>query len=192
MTSKTTIFYGRGHGMRIETDRIVLREFQLSDLEDVHCYAKEMDVVKYMSWGPNTEEDTISFIKDAIYKKDKEPRLVYEMAIIDKVSNALVGGVGLYILSVDNKIGEIGYSLNPKYWNMSYASEAAKAMIDFGFNSLKLHRIEARCDIRNIASSRVMEKSGMKREGIIREHIFLRGSWRNSYQYSIIEDDITK
>jgi RimJ/RimL family protein N-acetyltransferase len=83
----------------------------------------------------------------------------------------------------------IGYVINPRCWGRGYATEAAREMLRFGFGELELHRIEATCDVLNAASARVLEKIGMQREGLLREHMWLRDRWRSSYLYSILADE---
>ncbi len=68
-------------------------------------------------------------------------------------------------------------------------TEAVRAVIAFGFRTLQLNRIEARCEIKNIASARVMEKAGMKFEGILRQHAFYKGAFRNFKMYSILRKE---
>lgn len=175
--------------MLFETKRILCRNMKVCDFEDIHRYAQNEEVVKYMAWGPNTEEETQRFLDCSIEGSLKEPRLEYELAIIDKNTEEFVGGIALYILSKENRVAEIGYSIIPEYWGNGYASEATMGMIKFALETLKLHRIEGKCDVRNIGSAKVMEKAGMIREGRIREHILLRDGWRDSYLYSVLESD---
>jgi len=93
-------------------------------------------------------------------------------------------------LSLDKfRIGEIFYKLLPEHWGKGYATEVSKKMIDIGFDRFDLHRIEAGCAVKNFKSIRVLEKSGMIREGIYRKILPIRGAWVDSYMYSIIEDE---
>ena len=68
-------------------------------------------------------------------------------------------------------------------------TEAVKAAIDFGFSNMPLNRIEARCDLENIASARVLEKVGMKFEGLLRQHIYSKGSYHDMKMYSILKQE---
>ena len=87
----------------------------------------------------------------------------------------------------DNPEGWIGYSLNRKFWGQGYATEAAEALVKFGFGQLNLHRIFATCDPFNVASARVLEKAGMQREGHFRQHKWVKGKWRDSLLYAILD-----
>ena len=84
---------------------------------------------------------------------------------------------------------ELCYRLNRTFWNKGYGTEAAAAVIKFGFDRLRLHRISALCDTRNTASSRVAEKTGMKKEGCMREHKWVKDGWIDSSIYSILEHE---
>ena len=85
--------------------------------------------------------------------------------------------------------GEIGYALARKYWGQGLMTEAVRAMLDYGFNTLHLNRIEARCDVENAGSWRVMEKVGMKFEGVLRQNIMLHGRARDARMYAILRED---
>jgi ribosomal-protein-alanine N-acetyltransferase len=86
----------------------------------------------------------------------------------------------------------MGYALHPDYWGKGYATEAAQAIVNFGFKHLKMHRIWATCDVKNKASEKILKKCGMKKEGRLRSHMLLHGHWRTSYLYAILETDKRK
>ena len=173
--------------MKLCTERLVLREYIHSDFTEVHEYASDPETVLYMLWGPNNKQDTLNFLNRAIKYQTDNPRKVSELAVELKESGCLIGGCSIYITNEANKEGELGYCFSKKYWNNGYATEAAQAIMKFGFHTLNLHRIYATCDPSNIGSARVMEKAGMRREGRLREHLLQRGRWRDSYLYSILE-----
>ena len=142
----------------METIRLILREYDQNDLESVHEYCHDPEVLKYMLWGPNSLHDTQQFIDMVISESTQCPRSVYNLAIQEKSSGELIGGISL---SHHQGEGEIGWILNRKTWGQGYGTEAAQAMIRFGFESLELTRIIATCDTENTGSSRIMEKCGM-------------------------------
>jgi ribosomal-protein-alanine N-acetyltransferase len=172
--------------MNTATIRLLIRDFVPEDWISVHSYASDPDVARYMIWGPNSEEETKSFIQRAIEMQKQGPRVDFESAIILKETDQLIGGCGL---RKEGMIGEIGYCFNPYYWRKGYASEAASALIDYGFKELGLHRIFATCRPDNIGSAKVMEKVGMHSEGHLREHMWHKGKWHDSYLYSILEHE---
>jgi len=171
----------------IRTERLVLRDFEETDWEAVHAYASDPEVVRYVDWGPNTEEETKNFIQRAIAHQKEQPRRTYTLAIVLKLDGRLVGGCGIEVLNPDNREGWIGYCLNRNFWGQGYATETAKVLLEFGFNHLNLHRVFATCEPANIASAQVLEKIGMQREGRLREHKWAKRKWRDSLLYAILD-----
>ena len=171
----------------IRTKRLMLRDFEEADWKAVHSYGSDPEVVRYMDWGPNTEEETKKFIQRAIAHQKEQPRRTYTLAIVLKPENKLIGGCGIYVSNPDNREGWIGYCLNRNSWAQGYATETAKALLTFGFDQLNLHRIFATCDPANIASAHVLEKIGMQREAHFREHRWAKGKWRDSLLYAILD-----
>ncbi|SHF37717.1 Protein N-acetyltransferase, RimJ/RimL family [Seinonella peptonophila] len=167
--------------------RLFLREFVESDWKDVHKYASQSVVCKYQPWGPNTEEESKTFVEQAIVDSKANPRSRYAFAIIENEKGSLIGAAEINIRDFKNKNGELAYIVHPDYWGMGFATEAAKLFIDFGFSELNLHRIFATCDPRNIASSKVLVKIGMSKEGRMRENVFIKGGWRDSLLFGILK-----
>ncbi len=170
----------------VKTQRILLRELKETDWQAVLEYASDPEVVRYMDWGPNSKEETEAFIKRSLDAQNERPRLHYTFAITLIANQMLIGTCGINVSNPDNREGWIGYCLNKLFWNEGYATETARALLDFGFGELNLHRIFATCDPANLASARVLEKAGMKREGHLREHKWTKGKWRDSYLYAIV------
>ena len=176
--------------LTIRTERLVLRELRVGDWKTVHKYASDPEVVRFMDWGSETIDDTKAFISRAIAARKDKTRTAYTLAIALQTSGELIGSCGFYVSNVQNREGWIGYCLNPIYWNQGYGTETAKALVNFGFQKLKLHRVFATCDPSNFASIHVLEKAGMKLEGHMREHKWSKGSWRDSLIYAILENEI--
>ncbi len=170
-----------------QTARLELREFQKADWADVHEYASDPIVTRFMGWGPNSEEETSMFIQKSIAQKNERPRMNYSLAVVTREGNRLIGGCGIYESNVKNREGWIGYCLNHQLWGQGYATEAALALVDFGFTHLNFHRIFATCDPANTASAHVMEKIGMRYEGHLKENIQHNGEWLDSLLYAILD-----
>ena len=170
----------------LNTERLVLREFVESDIDALHEIASDPEVYRYMSWGNFSEGETRDFLRRVIGWQSKAPRVDYELAV-GHPEAGLIGGVGIYMRR--EGVASIGYYLKPSMWGKGYGTEVIGSVIHFGFHQLGLHRVEAGCDTRNVASYRVMEKNGMLREGILRENKRIHGEWRTSYIYSILENE---
>ncbi len=171
----------------LETGRLGLREFGEPDWQAVHEYASDPEVVRYMDWGPNEKTASQSFVRRAISQQDEEPRKDFEFAVTLIDDGELIGGCGIHVSIPETREGWIGYCFNKRFWGQGFGTEAAGGLLRFGFGELGLHRIVALCDPRNAASIRVLEKIGMQREGHLREHRLVRGNWRDSLSYAILD-----
>lgn len=171
----------------LESERLLLRDFVEDDWRAVHGYSSDPEVVRFMVWGPNDEAQTHAFIKRMLAQPVQQPRSAYELAVVRKADGQLIGACGLRLRSVEDREGDIGYVFSRAAWGQGYATEAARTMIDAGFRQAGLHRIYATCDPRNLASARVLEKSGMQREGRLRQHKLAKGAWRDSLLYAVLE-----
>lgn len=169
--------------MQLETKRLWIREYRPEDWESVHAYASDPEVVRYMLWGPNSEEETRAFVQEVLRAANDHPRTDYDLALVTKDGNQLIGGCSLVL---DGQNGEIGYCLHPAYWRQGYASEATRELIRWAFAKKGLHRISATCRPDNKGSAGVLEKVGMVREGHLREHLYSKGRFHDSYLYAIL------
>jgi RimJ/RimL family protein N-acetyltransferase len=170
----------------IQTLRLELRDFQEADWTEVHEYGSDTQVAHFMNWGPNTEEETHRFIEKSVGYQKEKPRINYSLAIVVRDLNRLIGGCGLYISNIESREGWIGYCLNRQFWGQGYATETARALVEFGFNTLNLHRIFATCEPANTSSLHVLEKIGMKYEGHFRENVYCKGAWHDELLYAIL------
>ena len=113
----------------------------------------------------------------------------FHFAIVPKSVGHIVGGVNIRIMDQTHQAGSIGYALDSDYRGQGYMTEAVEAMLKFGFQTLSLHRIWAYADTRNEKSRQIMERLGLQREGVLRDHKLVRGKWRDSYIYAILKPD---
>jgi RimJ/RimL family protein N-acetyltransferase len=139
-----------------------------------------------MPWGPNTPQDTRDFLDRAAETARAEPRLGYELGVVTKTDGRLLGAVGLR-LEAQGCQAMLGYCYHADAWGHGYATEAAEALLRFGFDVLLLHRIWAGCDPDNTASARVLEKLGLTLEGHLREDTRIRGEFRDSLIFGMLD-----
>lgn len=173
----------------METERLILREYHLGDLEYVHEYAREPEVVQYLPFGPNTREATQEFLRLKLEEQNCWPRDEYTLAIVSKPEGRLIGGIRLGVRDAANRTADMGYVLHRRYWGQGYTLEAARALLDVAFGLLGLHRVWAACDVRNVASRRVLEKLGMRQEALFVKDVWQKGEWRTSYCFAVLEDE---
>lgn len=173
----------------IQTERLQLRELQDADWQQISEYSGDPEVYRYMLGGPHTIEETKAFVKRAIAHQSDEPRLDFILAIVELKTGKLIGNCWIHVSSLTHREARIGYSLNKAYWGNGYGTETARNLLKFGFSKLKIHRIFATCDPKNLGSARILEKIGMQREGHLREHKWVKGRWRDSLVYAILEKE---
>ena len=173
----------------IKTERLLLREIAASDLADVHEYASDPLVSRFEAWGPNTPEVSEKVVQGWLTQQQQWPREEVNLGVELIDEHKLIGVITLRMKDDANRSADFGYAFNRQYWNQGYATEAARALIDAAFRLLGAHRVWAGCDTRNVGSYRVMEKLGMTREGHLRNDIWQKGEWRDSYRYAVLEDE---
>ena len=174
----------------METARLILRAFKEDDFEAVHSYASSAENTAYMLFGPNKEEDTRAFISRAIAGTAKDPVTKYSFAVELKETGNLIGACDL---NLQGDSPEVGWILHKNHWGKGYGTEMGRALLALGFDEHNLHRIVALCDAENIASSRIMEKIGMRREGQFREYRRTRAGSNKPYRdeliYAILKEE---
>ena len=172
----------------ITTDRLLLRPYKPSDWERVHLYASVPKFSQFEVWGPNSVDETKEFVTRCIAEFSEVPLTSHQLAIELLESGLLIGGCTLKSPVPESTEAFLGYAINPDFQNRGFATEAAKALIQFGFDRLKLSLIYATCDTRNTASWRVMEKAGLQRTSTIHGDRQRKGSLTDSYRYEIRRD----
>lgn len=177
------------HSVRVLSERLILREFDIADEAAVHGYASDPVVTRFMVWGPNSAEETRRFIAEAIANSQSPDRRAFDLAIVASRTQTLIGGAALRVLAPEQGHGEIGYVLHRDYWSQGYATESTQALLRFGFDELGLRRISATCDPDNHASARVLQKAGLQFERRIPHHLCVRGEWRDSLMFACTSDD---
>lgn len=169
----------------METERLILRRFRPEDAPRVAAICNTEEVYKGTLALPHpyTEESAVWWIdhQDENFSND----YYYDYAITDKQTGELYGCMGIGIDARAN-MGEIGYWVDPAHWNKGIATEAAKAMIRFGFEVKKFHKINARHFSYNQASGRVMQKAGMEWEGMQKKQIWKIDRYEDLVLYGIL------
>lgn len=175
----------------IETARLRLRRLRMKDDRDLYAWTSDPEVARYVLWDAHRSlADTRTYIRyiRGLYRRG----LPGSWGIEQKETGRVIGTIGIMAWSPDNRSIEIGYSLGRAWWGRGYAAEALQSLMDLMFREGKVNRIEAQCDVRNPASARVMEKCGMRREGILRERVFNKGEAVNVVLYAALAEDRKK
>ncbi len=173
---------------KLYTKRLILRAMDHHDYRDMYEYASDPNVTRYLLWAPHdSPEYTKRYLKqiESSYKKGQ----FFDWGVELAEERKFIGTCGLAAIDMPNNCGELGYVFNPAYWGMGIATEALSRVIHFCFDELGFNRLESRYMIGNDASRRVMEKCGMKFEGIKRGGIFVRDGYVDIGICSILKSD---
>jgi RimJ/RimL family protein N-acetyltransferase len=171
----------------LSTPRLLLREFEEDDWRATHPYEANPEVVRYLPYEARTPEESQKYIHMVMGMARETPRLVYDFAVVLRDNHQLIGRCGMKVNDPELREAMLWYVLDPSQWGKGYIPEAARALLDFAFGTLGLHRVWADCDPRNPASFRVMEKLGMRREAHFIENAFYKGEWCDSLIYAMLD-----
>lgn len=175
-----------GSGVWLFGNRLMLREFRPEDHPAVHAYASDPEVTTFVDWGPNSIAETRAFLAGATAQREAAERTEFTLAAVQIGSGTLIGSGAIGVTNAHHHRGELGYVINRDYWSQGYGTEIAELLIQFGFEHLGLRRIEATCDPANQASARVLQKSGLSYEGLMRSHLLVDGVGRDSLLFALV------
>lgn len=174
----------------IETDRLIIRRFNRRDppaLEE-GVRSSLADLHEWLPWAhmDYTRDDAVAFVRESIqaWKDDK----AYDYAVRAKPEpDHHIGNISIWQTSRSGKIGEIGYWVRSDLIGRGYGTEATRAVMQVGFDTMGLHKVVLRIAVGNLASERIAEKLGYKREGVLREELLIRGNWIDHTLYSMLD-----
>jgi [ribosomal protein S5]-alanine N-acetyltransferase len=174
----------------IETERLVLRRFKQSDAEYMFKnWATDSEVSKFLSWNTHKDlNETRQIVDSWLNEYDKDS--CYNWAIELKDFGEIIGQISLVGLYEKYCSCEVGYKIGRLFWGRGIMTEALKAVINYLFSEIGMNRIEAKHNTLNLTSGRVMQKSGMKHEGILRQaEVDKKGHFCNLAVYSILKSE---
>ena len=173
--------------MDFKTERLFIRPVEICDKESIFLYRADPETNKYLSLIPQTVDDVEEFIKNTSFDLNV-PGTWFQFVIIEKVSTELIGDIGIHFLETDseNKQVEIGYTLDSRFRGKGYATEALLVILDFLITSLNKHRIIASIDPANLASIKLIERLGFRKEAHFRESLFFHVKWVDDLVYALL------
>jgi ribosomal-protein-alanine N-acetyltransferase len=174
----------------LTTPRLVLRQTVPSDAADLFSYSSDTEVMKYDSPSVPMREITEAVAAIENSKQRFVSKESINWSIVFKDKNRVIGGLGFYFLDRVYYKVDLGYTLARPYWRRGIATEAGRAVMQFGFETLRLHRINVDTRIDNIASVRLMEKLGFRHEGVRRECILNDdGTYQSWALFGMLENE---
>lgn len=177
--------------MRLETERLILRNLRESDLDDFHIYHRDPEICKYQSYDVFSIEDSRQFIEEQSRKEFGTPGEWAQSGIELKENGKLVGDFALKALKDEPRTVELGVTLNPHYQGKGIAVELFNRIFEYLFSETETHRIIGILDIDNDGSRKLMENLNMRREAHFKKSYWDKGfnQWRDEYLYALLKED---
>lgn len=176
---------------RLETVNLILRIASIQDVADIFVYSSDEQVTRYLRWGPHqTVEETKNYIHGVLmqYREGQDGPWVIEY----KLTGSVIGHIHLMDIDEKHLKAQVGFVLSRRYWNKGFSTEALIKVLEYSFSALGLNRVEAFCVRENRAAKRVLEKAGMKKEGVLKEYQFQKGCFYDFIVYAILRDYFQK
>jgi RimJ/RimL family protein N-acetyltransferase len=172
----------------ITTDRLLLRPYAEGDLDALYETLRLPEVVRFLYWDVKDRDEAAQMLerRKTNYAIRAEGDWLV-LAVVLQETGDLLGDVVLKWESAEHRMGEVGFVFHPAYHGKGYASEASRALLRLGFEEMKLHRIVGRCDARNTASARLLERLGMRREAHLVENEWVKGEWTDELIYAMLD-----
>ncbi|UUV33569.1 GNAT family N-acetyltransferase [Amycolatopsis roodepoortensis] len=177
-------------GVELLGTRTRLREFREADGPAAYRIVGDDRVTHFLSFDSRDMEAAQAMVDGAVQRARSEPRNEYYLAMTRADDDGLIGFCRLALSGV--QAAKLGYAVAAEHWGLGFASDAVSTMLGFGFTTLDLHRITAAIGPDNHASQTVVSRLGFKQEGILRDHVFTNGAWRDSVLYSILSHEWTE
>jgi [ribosomal protein S5]-alanine N-acetyltransferase len=170
----------------LETPRLLLRELCLADAEELFQVFSDEETTHFVPRARHTDKTaTVNHLENMIKGMKETKSFVW--SVIDKSENRIIGTVNLHF-KLDSA-ASIGAVIHREYWGKGVATEALKKVIGFGFDVMRLVRIEGKCESRNLASEKMLKKLGMTYEGTLRKEVIIKGTSRDAKVYSLLDEE---
>jgi ribosomal-protein-alanine N-acetyltransferase len=174
----------------LSTDRLLLREVSEDDADEIFFLRSDERVLQYLGRAPaQTTEEALAFIKMIKDQRKNNESILW--AITLKEDNKLIGTICFWNIAKEHYRSEIGYVLHPDFCGKGIMNEALAAVLNYGFNAMKLHSVEANVNPENIPSIKLLLRHKFIREGYFKENYFFNGRFSDSVVYSLLNKQTT-
>ncbi len=170
----------------LEYDNIFFKPLSINDAEQIHKYASDVDVSRFIGWRlMHTIDETKELIEEMLKRESAGNH--YYASVVLKSTQKIIGTVMIFNINQDARHAEIGYVFHKDYWGQGYGTKSVMLMVKFAFESLKLHKLHARVVDSNIGSIRVLEKNGFELEGRLKDYYFIEGTYYDGLFFGKIQ-----
>lgn len=170
----------------LELGDLTLRRLRHTDFADMLAYYSHPDVARYCEWDAMSDEQVAAILEAQGSVLPGDVGLPLLVGVELTAEQRLIGDCSLTIALPEHRQAEIGFCLHPDFQGRGIATRVVRAVLGYAFGALGMHRMEARCDVRNERSWRLLERVGMRREGRLRQCAFLKGEWIDDYLYAML------
>jgi RimJ/RimL family protein N-acetyltransferase len=175
--------------IELRTERLRIREYTPDDIDLIHQYERDQQGIFFHENPGLTRKDVEEWLDELLRLAQEPIRYRHQFAVELLETGTLIGSARVHNDVPDDRQGSVGYAYPRAYWGRGYGTESATAMLDFGFDELGLHRIEATIEPDNSASVHIAEKLGMRLEGHMKERFNAPDGWRDSLLYATTEEE---
>jgi [ribosomal protein S5]-alanine N-acetyltransferase len=180
----------RASSVILRTERLILREFTAADWPAAHAYQRDPRYLRFYDRDEVTEKQAQAMIYAFILWQAQQPRSKVQLAITLEETGELIGNVGLRRDAPGDPLADTGFELSPEHWSRGYATEAARALVDWGFREWSgLERVHAHCIAENAGSAAVLRKVGMRQEAALRDHHWFKGRFWDVLLFGMLREE---
>ena len=170
----------------LETERLLLRPLAARDLKHMQRYSVREDFFRYLPLPVPSTTSVADYLDSLLASDANGNRDEFQFAVEPRAVGHIVGSVRIRIRDSVSAQADVGFGLDSEFRGRGFATEALHAVLRFGFEELRMHRIWATTDTRNEGSWKLLERAGFRREGLMRDHKRVRGAWQDSYLYAVL------
>ncbi len=178
------------HDLLLETERLILRPLQAADAAGLLALYAQPEVTEYTEIITMTEEDQARRWIEGLEAMRRAGQGI-RWGVFDRESGSLIGTVGFHHWDRTRRRAEVSYDLSPRWWGQGYMREAMQVVLQFGFERLNLHRIEALVDPADTRSQNLLSGLGFQLEGVLRDHDYLKGRFQDDMVFALLEGEWT-
>lgn len=178
--------------LSIITNRLIIRNLVIADLDNFHQYRSNPEVTKYQGFDVMTKETCADFINSQAEKQFGKPGQWIQYAIENKETNQLIGDCAVKLHQYDVRLAEVGMTISDLHQKKGYAKEALSGILDWLFETQNIHRVTEIVDAENVASINLLKSLNFKQEGHFIENIFFKGKWGSEFQFAMLKREWNK
>lgn len=175
---------------RLATERLVLRRLRAEDVAAFAAYRSDPDIARYQGWtAPYPVERAARMVGELAEEHPDTPGEWFQFAVALAGTDELIGDCGVHVPLAEPRQAEIGFTFAAERHGRGYATEAVRRLLDYLVDDRGKHRVVAACDARNVRSSALLHRVGMRREGLLRRGVWAKGEWTDEELFAVLGDE---